>query len=184
VADLEALDTRLHHSLIKKVALFVTFFKIQRISNKLKHYIMSVKIQINSVEALERLIGGNTEIEIELRQSVVENFMKKHINAIANSKVSAAVTKDVLAELIVPAKDYRSSESLTAKAKDLLHNTIDYQFKTILNEALDKYLTDTGIDTLIKEKASYIAETLTNARIDERFDRQVDAEIKKRLGLK
>jgi hypothetical protein len=145
---------------------------------------MGVKIQINSVEALERLIGGSTEIEIELRQSVVENFMKKHINAIANSKVSAAVTRDVLAEFVVPAKDYRSSETLTAKTKDLLHNIIDSQFRAILNEAIEKYLADSKIDQLIKERAAYVADTLTTARIDERFDRQVDAEIKKRLGLK
>ena len=40
---------------------------------------MSTKIQINSLEALERLIGGDTELEIEVRNSIVQEFAKKYL---------------------------------------------------------------------------------------------------------
>ena len=46
---------------------------------------MSVKIQINSLSALERLIGNDNELELELRQSIVESFAKKHLTCIANN---------------------------------------------------------------------------------------------------
>ena len=42
-----------------------------------------VKIQINSLEALERLIGGDTQLEIDLRNSIVQEFSKKYLKAVA-----------------------------------------------------------------------------------------------------
>jgi len=42
---------------------------------------VGTKIQINSLEALKRLIGGDTELEIELRKSVAMELVKKHIVA-------------------------------------------------------------------------------------------------------
>ena len=42
-----------------------------------------MKIQINSLEAVERLIGGDTEVEIEVRNSVVQEFAKKHLKAVS-----------------------------------------------------------------------------------------------------
>lgn len=38
-----------------------------------------MKIQINSLEALERLIGGDTELEIDIRNSIVHKFTQKHL---------------------------------------------------------------------------------------------------------
>lgn len=40
-------------------------------------------IQINSLEALERLIGGSTEMEVSLRNAVVQQFTEKHLKPIA-----------------------------------------------------------------------------------------------------
>lgn len=40
---------------------------------------MGTKIQINSLAAVERLIGGDTETEIELRKSIVNEFTKAHL---------------------------------------------------------------------------------------------------------
>lgn len=45
---------------------------------------MSVKIQINSLDALERLIGGDTEMEIDIRGTIVQEFAKKHLKGVAD----------------------------------------------------------------------------------------------------
>jgi hypothetical protein len=37
------------------------------------------------LEALERLIGGDSEVEVESRNSVVQKFAETHLKAIANS---------------------------------------------------------------------------------------------------
>ena len=47
-----------------------------------------VKIQINSLEALERLIGGDTSMEVELRASIVQDFAKRHLKSIAADEVA------------------------------------------------------------------------------------------------
>lgn len=41
---------------------------------------MPTKIQINSLKALERLIGGDTELEVELRKNVAVELIKKRID--------------------------------------------------------------------------------------------------------
>jgi hypothetical protein len=45
---------------------------------------MSVKLQINSLEALERLLGGDSELEIEMRKSIAYDFTNKHLKSLAN----------------------------------------------------------------------------------------------------
>lgn len=42
-----------------------------------------VKVQINSLEAVERLIGGDSAIEIEIRNNVVDKFEKKYLKGLA-----------------------------------------------------------------------------------------------------
>lgn len=51
-------------------------------------------IQINSLKALERLIGGDTKLEIEARNSIVQDFTKKHLKGIAN-KYTDETLKDL-----------------------------------------------------------------------------------------
>ena len=60
---------------------------------------MSIKIQINSLAALERLIGGDSELEIELRQSVVEAFARKHLKVVVNSEVFKEAVDGIRASL-------------------------------------------------------------------------------------
>lgn len=49
---------------------------------------MSVNIRLD-VPALERLIGGDTEIEVELRKGVVEAFAKHHLTAVLKDEAFA-----------------------------------------------------------------------------------------------
>jgi hypothetical protein len=47
-----------------------------------------IKIQINSLEALERLIGGDTELEIDLRRTIVQEFTNKHLKALSKEIIN------------------------------------------------------------------------------------------------
>ena len=62
-----------------------------------------MKIQINNLAALERLIGGDSELEIEIRNSVVQDFTKKHLKPIATeaflTNYAYALAKQVKAEI-------------------------------------------------------------------------------------
>jgi hypothetical protein len=46
---------------------------------------MTMKLQLDG-DAVERLIGGNTEVEIELRKWVVQEFTKKYLKAVVSDK--------------------------------------------------------------------------------------------------
>lgn len=46
---------------------------------------MSVVLRLD-VPALERLLGGDTEIEVQLRQGVVEEFARRHLGTIIKDK--------------------------------------------------------------------------------------------------
>jgi len=143
-----------------------------------------MKIQINSLAALERLIGGDNDVEIEIRKSVVENFMKKHINAIANSKVTEGIKTEIMNTLVTNPTGYRSDVTLTPKAKELFASEIDHQFRSIVRESFNEYMSANGIDQLIKDKAAYIEQELTDRILDNRIEREVDLAIKRRLNLK
>ena len=45
-----------------------------------------IVLQINSLKALERLIGGDSELEIGVRNSIVQEFSKKHFIILSLSR--------------------------------------------------------------------------------------------------
>lgn len=42
-------------------------------------------LQINSIEALERLLGGDSQLEIEARNSIIQQFASKHLKSLINA---------------------------------------------------------------------------------------------------
>lgn len=50
-----------------------------------------MKIVLN-VQTLERLIGGDTEIEVELRKNIVHEFSKRHLSAVAKEVMGDVTT--------------------------------------------------------------------------------------------
>lgn len=55
-----------------------------------------------TVPALERLIGGDTEVEVELRKSIVQEFAKRHLTAVAKEVYSdIEATKALIKEHVL-----------------------------------------------------------------------------------
>ena len=72
-----------------------------------------VKIQINSLEALERLIGGDSELEIDIRRSVVANFTKKYLSDIAKEENIQAMAQKIHDDAVGRARDEAAKKILT-----------------------------------------------------------------------
>lgn len=141
----------------------------------------NVKIQINSLEALERLIGNDTQLETELRQSVVENFATKHLKSLVRDdqyskwverarkeffektpewhlkltddmKFAFGAEMNQLIDMWV--KDYaKSQEEKLRERLDKVHNDIEERLKEF-NLRLQRKLeikTDTEIEQLINK---------------------------------
>lgn len=52
-------------------------------------------LQINSIHALEKLIGGDTKVEVDIRNSVVQAFATKHLKCIANEILNDTFKKEI-----------------------------------------------------------------------------------------
>jgi len=90
-----------------------------------------MKIQINSLEALERLIGGDTQVEIEIRNSIVQEFTKKYLKALVNETIASEVIKEALRQ----ARNSLMSELFTTDNTHFL-----YPKTTLKKEITDKFI--------------------------------------------
>ncbi len=55
----------------------------------------STTLQINSLDALERLLGGDTELEVSMRQGVASAFAVRYLTGVITPEMQKAVTDEV-----------------------------------------------------------------------------------------
>lgn len=109
-----------------------------------------MKIQINSLEALERLIGDDKEMEFAIKESILNGFAKKYLKSVANSEAMAEVEAKVLAELketgyygilekrpCSPLNIY-SNTFLSDKAKELIRLQINREIDSLISDEVSK----------------------------------------------
>ena len=145
-----------------------------------------VKIQLN-LAALERLIGGSSEAEVELRQSVVENFTHRHLKALANEKLVQAqelVIKRYVDDQI--GKESWQGVKLSPKVVEELRKVTRGIMQGIINEELlvryeeMKAKIDKQAKALEKEALERI--TLEVSRLmPENIENVINAEVERRL---
>jgi translation elongation factor EF-4 len=157
---------------------------------------MSVKIQINSLEALERLIGNDTELEIEIRNSVVQNFTKQHLKDLANSemmkKFSVSIQNEVKSSFFDEIKNGNYSYNTTTIFKKEFTEMIRQQLKIKASEELKDIVSELvgeqkaydKINAQVESTVEWIANQLTQKKLEERVERMVEARIKEKFGLK
>jgi len=150
---------------------------------------MSTKIQINSLAALERLIGNDNELEIEIRQSVVEAFTRKHLKNIASqsfvSDIGKAINNEIKDEFLTELKSgWSTNYVLKDKAKELIEERISLITSGAISEAVLEHFNSLDLQKVLEEQTKWVANELTSSKLSERFDRMVDTEIKRRLNIK
>lgn len=152
---------------------------------------MAIKIQINSLEALERLIGGDNEIELELRQSVVESFAHKHLKALASDgvmkKAEKAISDAVVSEIFIKSKTYPYETYLNEEYRERISKSVKGQFevsvKTQINELVKVSELMKIIDSRLSIAAEQIENELSSKSLNERLEKMVDARLKSKLGI-
>lgn len=108
-----------------------------------------MKIQINSLEALERLIGDDKEMEFAIKESILNGFAKKYLKSIANSEAMAEVATKVLKELketgyygILETRPSSSSifpkSYLSDEAKKLICSEINREINSLIYSEVSK----------------------------------------------
>lgn len=145
-----------------------------------------MKIQINSLEALERLIGGDSELEIEIRNSIVQEFAKKHLKCLAQTEVIATAVTD--AKTIFT--DFAKSEVTRQIGEVKRHwGTLSYNLeKDVINaikDAVSRELRVTiaeHVESLAKKHVEGLdIEKFINKKIDTTIQEKIESGVRKRF---
>lgn len=131
-----------------------------------------VKIQINSVAALERLIGGDSALELELRKSVVVEFSRRHLGEV----VADAGVRKAIHDLGLVIQQSIANEIASYKL-DWNNRATEIKFQPEIEAKVKKLAKDTFDKLLGEYLSACFAETSATfkAKAEEYIVRAVDA---------
>lgn len=145
-----------------------------------------MRLSLN-LPALERLLGGDDEIEVELRNQIVENFTNRHLKALFNDRTWREASRQwrqeldlKIAEAMKKIIDQHNTQTEEQK-KGLVTWDVNRLVRTSAKEAIEKEIGD----LLEKQKQYYsrlIKQEVRNA-IQENIQQEVENEIQRRLSL-
>ena len=137
-------------------------------------------LQINSLEALERLIGGDSEVETEIRNNIVQNFAKKHLKPLVNEGMIKRVEREIENQTVRLKRDIQDKikESLVTGGLAVQTTKNDWgRYNINLNHALKEELFDgvreeikDKLNTIIKEETEKIIEEHLRANVAQYYD--------------
>ena len=147
---------------------------------------MAIKIQINSLEALERLIGGDTELELELRKSCVYEFAKRHLKHIGEEEIKLAESE------VVKAVQKEANEALLNYGRYISNRLNTKVTREIQQKVQEMVETEVGVNTmeytstenLLKLRDAVISkQAFIATRVQKEVDRLVNEEVQARVKL-
>lgn len=148
---------------------------------------MAIKIQIASKEALERLIGGDSEVEVEVRESIVQNFTKTHLKSLVKSITDEGWGKFIRSEIFEKSKNYPYQEVLKEEHKTKMRGEIllklEQEIYKLVENTYKSLDVENRITKMIEQKAQNLADIFLSQNIEKRVEERANQIIKERLGL-
>ena len=146
-------------------------------------------LQINSLAALERLLGGNTELETSIRRSVATDFARNHMkdlverefnirDAELKAQVNAEVNKIALQRDKVQSWTWTLSDDLKARIRGQVGEELRKVVDEALKEASKKYATMLEAELA---KITALAKSRVEAAVSTKFDKEVRDALDARL---
>ncbi len=137
-----------------------------------------VVLQINSIKVLERLLGGDGEVEVDLRNSIVHEFARRHLKPLANSHA--------IKELAEKAREACYGEANRLMVQYIGSFTQDgaYRQVIVLNDAMKKAIRDAVAEqksALVKAEVEKAMAEWTPEAIQKVVDARVNADITQRI---
>lgn len=153
----------------------------------------TLTIQINDLSALERLIGGDTQVELDIRQSVVESFTKKHLKSLVDAnvmnRIQSAVVEETSAGLVEKIQaSWSSNYKLTTTAQQLISNSVKdvvaQEVSQLVRDEIGRTNISATITDLLQKQSAFISNELSETVLSNKLDMLVNNKLKERLGLK
>lgn len=146
------------------------------------------------MDALERLIGGDTDVEIEIRRSVTENFAQRHLKALATAEtiknVESAIKKWIKDEFFTQVKEgsWGTKTVFKNEVVEQLKEHLKYEAKgaltDVVSELLETKKSREAVAEAVEKAVTYITDELTASNLEYRLNRLVDQRLKEKLNLK
>ena len=146
---------------------------------------MAIKIQLNSKEALDRLIGGDSEIELTLRNNIVQEFAKTHLKSLVNDEViSKSINKvksDLELQILNEFYDKERVNYYTDKFK--LKETVKEKFKIELNTIFSELIRESvnSFREELNKKLTEVSDDMFNRIKNSQYDDIINSKVKMKL---
>lgn len=141
-----------------------------------------IKLQLDK-DALERLIGRDSQVEIDLRSGIVQNFAKKYLKAVAQS------------ELMCKAQDYvrehlRKELKIAGTwgvwdppqpVKDAIKLQVEGKMNALIAAMIEAKTQE--LTALIQVRLDGMAYRVETKLVEAEVERRVQAEVARRLTL-
>ena len=134
-------------------------------------------LQINSLEALEKLLSGDVQLEMDMRNTVVQEYAKKYIKSVAQEFVSSqnrTETEKVMKEFLK--KQNYSNTSLNPDFQEKLRKHIEYEVGKIVDNKVKGIIADYE-----KKKWLEVSDLIMKNITSQKFHDNVSKEVDKRL---
>lgn len=149
-----------------------------------------VKIQINSLQALERLIGDDREMSITVKESIINEFAKSHLKAVVNNEFLKNLKDEIIAYMkktnylgildTQPTGRFGQREYvLSEDTKKMIQRTVRQEIDDIVRDAVEpirqeivediRSRADLAAESIIKTLNASTVEKLVNKRIEEMY---------------
>lgn len=139
---------------------------------------MGIKIQINSLEALERLIGGDNELEISIRDNIVQEFTNKYLKGLVNSDKIKEASWSINQKIRNCVEEtYLSGAYL----KPEIINNIRKEVKDYVDKCLHSYLDDEINKELRSLIETRIQKLTDSGEMEDRILKCMDSYLKKSI---
>lgn len=121
-----------------------------------------------TIPTLERLIGGDTELEVEIRKSIVYEFSKRHLSAVAKEvygdieKAKEQIRTQVLGDMGAVKMEAWSSGryKLTSDATEAIRSSVRQVIRDEVAVAAQQAWTELRSEVLASVKRCYDREAL------------------------
>ena len=144
-----------------------------------------------SLPALERLIGGDSEIEVHIRQQIVDNFAKQYLKKNFNQTMVESAMRPFVEEL--KAQTQRVVQDLFKQESNPSSTTFNNNAKFEIKKAVEDYMTKViqvtaqeKMDARLKQDQDYYQRMIDNRLkvfLDKEIETRVQAEVARRLKV-
>lgn len=102
-----------------------------------------MKVQINNLAALERLIGDDKEMEITVKYSIINEFAKSYIKSVANSEIIDTIKSAILKEVketnyfgLITKGTGTTNYLLSKEAKELVRKQVKREVEQLIYDTI------------------------------------------------